>query len=143
MIRRAKDPLMAISRDLKPSPPEELPADYALAVTPRNVDTNPAVLDPEDGAAESLPDVEEYEQILEELRTAKTEQAVSLRRNHSLTLDKVTFGITGAIAIAFVIWGFAGRDSLASSSTVALNWVMEYTGWLFMVLASLFVVFVL
>ena len=86
---------------------------------------------------------EEYEQILEELRNAKTEQAVSLRRNHSLTLDKVTFGITGAIAVAFVIWGFVGRDSLASSSTVALNWVMEYTGWLFMVLASLFVVFVL
>nr|WP_246848673.1 BCCT family transporter [Pseudarthrobacter sp. NIBRBAC000502772] len=152
---------MAISRGLKPSTPEELTADNALAAIPPNENpestrntktvigvpagenTNPAVLDPEDGAAEPLPDVEEYEQILEELRTAKTEQAVSLRRNHSLTLDKVTFGITGAIAIAFVIWGFVGRDSLASSSTVALNWVMEYTGWLFMVLASLFVVFVL
>ncbi|ALV41358.1 choline transporter [Pseudarthrobacter sulfonivorans] len=161
MIRRAKDSLMAISRDLKPSIPEELTADNALAATPPNEkpestrntetvigvpageNTNPAVLDPEDGGAEPLPDSEEYEQILEELRTAKTAQAVSLRRNHSLTLDKVTFGITGAIAIAFVIWGFAGRDSLASSSTVALNWVMEYTGWLFMVLASLFVVFVL
>ena len=40
-------------------------------------------------------------------------------------------------------WGFLGRDSLAATSTVALDWVMEYTGWLFMVLASLFVVFVL
>ncbi|WP_248763279.1 BCCT family transporter [Pseudarthrobacter sp. SSS035] len=152
---------MALNSDLKSHTPEELPAENALAATPRNeepgggkrskaalgvseeIDTGLVVLVPEDGAAEDLPDSEEYEQILEELRHAKTEQAVSRRRNHSLTLDKVTFGITGAIAVAFVIWGFAGRDSLASSSTVALNWVMEYTGWLFMVLASLFVVFVL
>ena len=42
-----------------------------------------------------------------------------------------------------MIWGFVGRDSLSATSTGALNWVMEYTGWLFMVLASLFVVFVL
>ncbi len=65
------------------------------------------------------------------------------RRNRKLTLDKATFGITGVLALAFVAWGFLGRDSLAATSTVALDWVMEYTGWLFMVLASLFVVFVL
>ncbi|KUR66314.1 choline transporter [[Arthrobacter] sp. ATCC 21022] len=106
-------------------------------------ESNPAVLDPEEGTAETLPDSEEYEQILEELRNAKTEQAVSARRNRKLTLDKVTFGITGAIAVAFVVWGFVGRDSLSETSKGALNWVMEYTGWLFMVLASLFVIFVL
>ncbi|MGM9474745.1 BCCT family transporter, partial [Pseudarthrobacter sp. YS3] len=120
---------MAISRDLQLSTPEESAAEDSLAAIPPNgkrgrtrntstaidvptdEDTNPAVLDPEDGGAEGLPDSEEYEQILEELRTAKTEQAVSARRNIKLTLDKVTFGITGAIAIAFVIWGFTGRDS--------------------------------
>ncbi|MCY1157949.1 MAG: choline transporter [Citricoccus sp.] len=105
-------------------------------------DRDLAVLDPEEGGALPRPDVE-CEQILEELRHAKTEQAVAERRNHRLVLDKVTFGITGAIAIAFVIWGFVGRDSLSETSTGALNWVMEYTGWLFMFLASLFVVFVL
>ena len=47
------------------------------------------------------------------------------------------------LALAFVIWGFSGRDSLATTSQNALNWVMQYTGWLFMGLASLFVVFVL
>ncbi|WP_242701994.1 BCCT family transporter [Arthrobacter cavernae] len=151
---------MAIDSDLKPLTPEELPADDRLAdapaaskpartETPEEVisvspdETNPAVLDAEDGGAELLPDAEEYEQILEELRSAKTEQAVSARRNRKLTLDKVTFGITGAIAVAFVVWGFVGRDSLSETSKGALNWVMEYTGWLFMVLASLFVVFVL
>jgi choline/carnitine/betaine transport len=152
---------MTFNSDLKSHIPEESPADNQEAAAPRNeepgsgeksktvftvsedVDTIPAVLDPEDGGTAILPDVEEYEQILEELRHAKTEQAVADRRNHKLTLDKVTFGITGVIAIAFVIWGFVGRDSLSETSTGALNWVMEYTGWLFMLLASLFVVFVL
>lgn len=151
---------MAFDSDLKPHTPEELPADNGVAAAPRNeergsgasskrvssvsddVDRNPAVLDPEDGGASPLPDVE-YEEILEELRHARTEQAVADRRNHKLALDKITFGITGVIAIAFVVWGFVGRDSLAGTSTGALNWVMEYTGWLFMLLASLFVVFVL
>jgi choline/carnitine/betaine transport len=151
---------MAISSDTKSLTPEELPADSTPAETPADKEpstretldevisvspdeSNPAVLDPEEGTAETLPDSEEYEQILEELRNAKTEQAVSARRNRKLTLDKVTFGITGAIAVAFVVWGFVGRDSLSETSKGALNWVMEYTGWLFMVLASLFVIFVL
>lgn len=152
---------MATSSDLKPSTPEELPANNNPAATliddvPESgpntqtgnsvrmgEDISVVVPDPDDGTAERLPDSDEYEQILEELRSAKTAQAVSARRNIKLSLDKVTFGITGAIALAFVVWGFVGRDSLASSSTTALNWVMEYTGWLFMVLASLFVVFVL
>lgn len=138
---------MAINSDIKPpkKPPvsegdleslriEELPSEDGVEAI---------VLIPEDGTSSTLPDSEEYDQILEELRHAKTEQAVSARRKTNLTLDKVTFGITGAIAVAFVIWGFVGRDSLSASSTGALNWVMEYTGWLFMVLASLFVIFVL
>ncbi len=82
-------------------------------------------------------------QILQELRQSRTEKAVTERRNRNLVLDKVTFGITGVIAIAFVLWGFLGRDSLATTSQSVLDWVMEYTGWLFMVLASLFVVFIL
>ncbi|MGX1162893.1 choline/carnitine/betaine transport [Arthrobacter sp. SLBN-100] len=88
-------------------------------------------------------DAEDTEQIMQELRQTKAEQAVAQRRNRKLTLDKATFGITGVLALAFVAWGFLGRDSLAATSTAALDWVMEYTGWLFMVLASLFVVFVL
>jgi choline/carnitine/betaine transport len=86
---------------------------------------------------------EDTHQILQELRQGKTERAVTERRNRMLVLDKWTFGITGVIALAFIAWGFLGRDSLATVSTDALGWVMEYTGWLFMVLASLFVVFVL
>ncbi|KRE67553.1 choline transporter [Arthrobacter sp. Soil736] len=99
-------------------------------------------------APDSLPpaavlDAEDCEQLLQELRQTKTERAVTERRNRKLTLDKATFGITGAFAVAFVIWGFLGTDSLSATSQSVLDWVMEYTGWLFMVLASLFVVFVL
>ncbi|MET4592717.1 hypothetical protein, partial [Arthrobacter sp. 754] len=62
---------MAISRDLQLSTPEESSADTATVIdVPADVDTSPAVLDPEGGGAEGLPDSEEYVQILEELRTA-------------------------------------------------------------------------
>jgi choline/carnitine/betaine transport len=99
--------------------------------------------DPLPAAYDLETEAEDTEQIMQELRQTRSEQAVANRRNRKLTLDKATFGITGAVALAFVAWGFLGRDSLATTSTLALDWVMEYTGWLFMVLASLFVVFVL
>ena len=72
---------MAISSDTKSLTPEELPADNTPAETPADKEpttretldevisvspdeSNPAVLDPEEGTAETLPDSEEYEQIL-------------------------------------------------------------------------------
>jgi choline/carnitine/betaine transport len=58
-------------------------------------------------------------------------------------LDKVVFGVTAVIALAFVVWGFVGTASLSTTSSSALDWVMTNTGWLFVLTASLFVVFVL
>ena len=58
-------------------------------------------------------------------------------------MDKVIFGVTSVIAIAFVFWGFLGPASLNTASTGALDWVMTNTGWVFVLLASVFVVFVL
>jgi choline/carnitine/betaine transport len=114
------------------------------AQTPLELEEPSVVPEPENSpSAHESHDAEDTEQIMQELRQTKAEQAVAQRRNRKLTLDKATFGITGVLALAFVAWGFLGRDSLAATSTAALGWVMEYTGWLFMVLASLFVVFVL
>ncbi|MGH3354383.1 MAG: BCCT family transporter, partial [Nocardioidaceae bacterium] len=58
-------------------------------------------------------------------------------------LDKIVFGVTALIALAFVVWGFVGTATLSTSSTSVLTWVMTNTGWLFVLTASLFVVFVL
>jgi choline/carnitine/betaine transport len=124
---------MALNSDIRPDaqPALEL-EEHSLVPAPQNLPPS-----------HDSHDAEDTQQILQELRQSKTERAVTERRNRTLVLDKWTFGITGVIALAFVAWGFLGRDSLAAVSTDVLGWVMEYTGWLFMVLASLFVVFVL
>jgi len=58
-------------------------------------------------------------------------------------IDWVVFGVTAVIAIGFLVWGFVSTPSLASASGGALTWVMENTGWLFVLTGSGFVVFVL
>src|SRR3954471_4356291 len=58
-------------------------------------------------------------------------------------LDKVVFGVTAVIAVAFLVWGFVSTSSLATASDSALGWIMDNTGWLFALTASGFVVFVL
>ncbi|MDT5328566.1 MAG: hypothetical protein QOF25_5718 [Mycobacterium sp.] len=58
-------------------------------------------------------------------------------------LDRVVFGVTALIAIAFLLWGFLSTSSLAQVSGDALSWTMNNVGWLFVVTASGFVVFVL
>ena len=65
------------------------------------------------------------------------------RSAHHGSLDKVVFGVTAVIAVAFLIWGFLSTASLADVSGKSLTWTMENTGWLFVLTASGFVVFVL
>jgi choline/carnitine/betaine transport len=58
-------------------------------------------------------------------------------------LDKVVFGVSAAVSLAFVAWGVLDTASLATTSSDVLTWVMTNTGWLFVLTASLFVLFVL
>ena len=58
-------------------------------------------------------------------------------------LDKVVFGVTAVIALGFLVWGFVSTTSLAAVSGESLTWVMTNTGWLFVLTASAFVLFVL
>jgi len=58
-------------------------------------------------------------------------------------LDKVVFGVSAAIAVAFLVWGFVSTDSLAKVSGDSLAWTMANTGWLFVLTSSGFVVFVI
>jgi choline/carnitine/betaine transport len=64
-------------------------------------------------------------------------------RSHGSGLDRITFGVTAVIALAFVAWGIASASSLGTASTSALGWVEQNTGWLFVLLASGFVVYVI
>jgi choline/carnitine/betaine transport len=58
-------------------------------------------------------------------------------------IDRVVFGVTAAIALGFVAWGFLSTDTLGSASGTALDWTVKNMGWMFVVLASAFVVFVI
>ena len=57
-------------------------------------------------------------------------------------LDRVVFGVTAAIALAFVGWGIVSTPSLSDASSGALDWTVTNMGWLFVLVASGFVVFV-
>jgi choline/carnitine/betaine transport len=74
----------------------------------------------------------------------------SLKASHSaperprrVGLDKVVFGVTAALAVAFVTWGVVNPASLGSVAATALQGTMENLGWLFVIAATVFTVFVL
>ncbi|GAB3079466.1 BCCT family transporter [Pedococcus soli] len=58
-------------------------------------------------------------------------------------VDTIVFGVTAAIAIAFVLWGFLSTDTLSAASGAGLGWVVHNMGWLFSLVASGFVLFVI
>ncbi|MFC6285215.1 BCCT family transporter [Nocardioides sp. GCM10027113] len=62
---------------------------------------------------------------------------------HSRGLDKLVFGVSAALAMVFLAWGFVSTDSLADVSGRSLTWVMTNAGWLFVLTSSAFVVFVI
>lgn len=57
--------------------------------------------------------------------------------------DRVVFGVTAVLTLAFVVWGGVSTDSLENVSTDMLNGLMHNGGWFFMLTATGFVVFAL
>ena len=57
-------------------------------------------------------------------------------------IDWIVFGIAGGVALAFLAWGFISTKTLAAASGAALGWVLTNTGWLFVLTATGFVVYV-
>ena len=58
-------------------------------------------------------------------------------------LDKVVFGITAVLAVGFLVWGFVDTAALGNVSGAALDWTIHAMGWLFVLTASAFVLFVI
>lgn len=58
-------------------------------------------------------------------------------------LDRVVFGVAAALALVVVLWGILDQVSLGERASQAQSWVIEYTGWLFVMATTGFVVFVI
>ena len=58
-------------------------------------------------------------------------------------VDKVVFWISAVLALAFVTWGIVDTAGLGAASTGALDWTVHNMGWLFVLLATTFVAFVI
>lgn len=68
---------------------------------------------------------------------------VAQREHGGSRLDRVVFGVAAAVAIAFVAWGALSTSTLSASAETGLDFVVHNTGWLFSLVASGFVVFVI
>jgi choline/carnitine/betaine transport len=62
---------------------------------------------------------------------------------HKPRTDRVVFGVTAALTLAFVVWGAVATDSLEDVSSTMLSGLMHNGGWAFTLAASGFVVFAL
>ncbi|HEX2072798.1 MAG TPA: BCCT family transporter, partial [Geodermatophilus sp.] len=58
-------------------------------------------------------------------------------------VDRVLFAVAAVMALGFVIWGFASPTGLGTASGSVLGWITGNLGWLFVLLASAFVVYVI
>ncbi|MGW6288622.1 BCCT family transporter [Streptomyces sp. NPDC055107] len=59
------------------------------------------------------------------------------------TTDRVVFGVTAVLTLAFVVWGATATDSLETVSGKLLTGLIHNGGWAFMLAASGFVIFAL
>ncbi|WP_309130976.1 BCCT family transporter [Brevibacterium sp.] len=58
-------------------------------------------------------------------------------------LDPIVFGVSAVLAVAFVAWGFISPEGLGAVAGSALTNVMDNFGWLFVIAATIFTVFVI
>ena len=93
-------------------------------------------LTPEPGPISGAPEPDERHPALDFAPIDVEEQT----KGH---FDWVVLGVTAAIVVAFLAWGAFNTEGLSSWSGDALGWVIEHTGWLFILVSSGFVVFVL
>lgn len=57
--------------------------------------------------------------------------------------DPLVFGVAVALMLAFIAWGVFAGDNLAGTSAAVLDWVIDYFGVFFTVIATIVLVFML
>ncbi|MEH0110457.1 BCCT family transporter [Tersicoccus sp. MR15.9] len=119
---------MSIDHDETASPLSEPPPE----------DVPPVLLDGSDTVAEQESD------LLDTLRQTRREARRGFADGEEVgRLDPWIIGIVGAVVLGLVIWGFLSPGTLSTVAKGALTWVLDSAGWLYVLVASLFVVFVL
>ncbi|OMH31504.1 BCCT family transporter [Tersicoccus sp. Bi-70] len=119
---------MSIDHDKTTSPPGDAPPE----------DVPPVLLDSSDSVAEQETD------LLDTLKQTRREARRGFANGEEVgRLDPWIIGIVGAFVLGLVVWGFLSPTSLSSVASGALTWVLDSAGWLYVLVASLFVVFVL
>ena len=58
-----------------------------------------------------------------------------------LSLDKVTFGVAAALAIAFLLWGVVDSEGMGTTTGELLGWLETTFGWLFILVSASFLLF--
>ncbi len=114
-----------------PSPPDDVPS-------PRGASA-PAALDSTEVSHDEAAQADRS--LLDRIRTHLPDNFKAEAEGKGI--DWVVFSVVAVLAVAFVVWGFFGTESLSTVSTAALDGVMTGAGWAFVLTASLFVVFVI
>lgn len=78
--------------------------------------------------------------LVSELHSARRRRP---RKHHLAGTDYWVFGIAGILTLAFIAWGFASPAGLGNVAGTALDWVITNTGWIFVIAATVFTIFVL
>ncbi|UYG17844.1 BCCT family transporter [Brachybacterium huguangmaarense] len=79
--------------------------------------------------------------LLEQLDASHSAAAKAHQRRPGL--DRIVFFVAAAVAIAFVVWGVVSPAGLGSVADSLLNGTITNFGWLFVVAASVFTIFVI
>jgi choline/carnitine/betaine transport len=80
-----------------------------------------------------------------------TKDPLHLRRDHIVPppvagethfpLDKVTFGVAAAVAVAFLFWGTLDSEGMGAETGKWLAWLEKSFGWLFILVSAMFLLF--
>lgn len=66
--------------------------------------------------------------------------SVEEQRNRYGT-DRLVFGVTAVLVLAFIGWGIVSTESLSKASKVALDWTVVNVGWLFTSVVAVILLF--
>lgn len=79
------------------------------------------------------------QELIQHLKNPTTKQRPLIRKG----VDKVVFFTAGVLAVGFVAWGFLSPESLGAVAGTLLTGVMDNFGWLFVIAATIFTIFVI